>query len=95
MKTNPDSPTGGTFNWGGISFNISGNTYFINNKVGYHGEGKMRMTPNWYTLGYTTEKTKCHYYKDFINDTWLYENASVSYDNSAKESIKIYSAACT
>ena len=87
METNHNSPTGGTFNWGGFIFNVSGNVYFINPRVGYHG-GYLRMDPNWFVLGWVTSTTKCHYYGDFLEDNWL--------DSGAKPGNRktTYTAAC-
>lgn len=80
MRT-ASSPTGGTFNWGGITFNISGNTYFVNPRIGYHGD-YLRMTPSWYTLGWVTSTSTCNYYGNFLEDDWLYPNAKVSNSSS-------------
>ena len=35
IKMNENTDNAGTFNWGGITNEISGNTYFINNRLGF------------------------------------------------------------
>ena len=63
VRLNDVTSSGGTYNWGGISYNISGNIYLINAKVGFKLEND-RGSVNWFVFGWKSTKSYCHYYGD-------------------------------